>query len=368
MTTVGFLVNPIAGMGGRVGLKGTDGVVDEARQRGAIPVAPERAAQAMQTIDAPILTCSGRMGAASIPGPADIVYTPPDQTTAADTRKACRRFIDEGADAIVFCGGDGTARDIYSITGDTVPILGIPAGVKMYSAVFALTPAAASDIIQRYLDGTATIAEREIMDIDERNVRAGRMKIRRYGIAPTLTAPALVQRGKQLHHVHNEAKYKQQIASFLSLVIRRGTCILGGGSTTAAVASALNVQGSILGVDVVTDGRLAAADAGEADILAVLDGRRANIVVSPIGRQGCVLGRGNQQISPRVIKKAGVENVIVAATPHKLAETPTLFVDTGDAALDEVLAGHRQVITGYAMAQRREVRCLTAPSARAAAT
>lgn len=368
MTTIGFLVNPIAGMGGRVGLKGTDHVVEEARRRGATPVAPKRAAQAMKDVQAHVITCGGRMGTTCLNGNADIIYTPAGETTAVDTRRACRRFMDEGADAIIFCGGDGTARDIYSAAGQKVPILGIPAGVKMYSAVFALTPAAAGDVIQRYLDGRAAIAEREIMDIDERNVRTGRMEIQRYGVARTLTVPALVQRGKQLHHAHNEAASKRHIASFLSLVLRRGTCILGGGSTTAAIASALNVQGSMLGVDVVTNGRLVAADAGEADILSALDGGRANIVVSPIGRQGCILGRGNQQISPAVIKKVGVDNVIVAATPHKLAETPTLFVDTGDPALDEVLAGPRQVITGSAMAQRRQVRCLTAPSVRAAAT
>lgn len=368
MTAIGFLVNPIAGMGGRVGLKGTDGVVGEARRRGATPVASARAAQAMQDIQTRILTCSGRMGAACLTHGAEVVYTAPARTTAADTHRACRRFIDEDVDGIIFCGGDGTARDVYSTVGQQVPILGIPAGVKMYSAVFALTPTAAGDIIQRHLDGQAAIAEREIMDIDEHNVRAGRMNIQRYGVARTLTVPALVQRGKQLHHAHNEAASKRQIASFLSLVLRRGTCILGGGSTTAAVASALNVQGSMLGVDVVTDGRLAAADAGEADILTALDGRHAKIVVSPIGRQGCILGRGNQQISPRVIKKIGVDNVIIAATPHKLAETPSLFVDTGDAALDEALAGPRQIITGYALAQRRQVRCLTPRLVRAAAT
>ncbi len=358
MTAIGFLVNPIAGMGGRVGLKGTDDVVDEARRRGATPIAPERARQAMKDIQAHVFTCTGRMGAACLTQEAEVVYSPTAKTTAADTRKACRRFIDEGADAIIFCGGDGTARDVHSTVGQQIPILGIPAGVKMYSAVFALTPTAAGDVIRRFLNGQAAIAEREIMDIDEKNVRAGRMTIQRYGIARTLTVPALVQRGKQLHHVHNEAASKQQIASFLLLVLRRGTCILGGGSTTAAIASALNVQGSMLGVDVVTDGRLVAADAGEADILTVLDGRPTKIVVSPIGRQGCILGRGNQQISPRVIKKIGVGNIIVAATPHKLAETPTLFVDTGDAALDEMLAGPRQVITGYALAQRRQVRAV----------
>lgn len=284
MKTIGFLVNPIAGMGGRVGLKGTDEVVDEARRRGATPLAPARAIQAMKDINGRILTCAGRMGAACLDNVAGIVYTPSARTTAADTRAACRQFLDEGVDAIVFCGGDGTARDVYSVVGQQVPILGIPAGVKMYSAVFALTPAAAGNIIRRFQQGAAAVAEREIMDINERNVRAGRMIIRHYGTARTLTAPALVQRGKQLHHAVDETRCKQHIASFLSLVVRRRICILGGGSTTAALAAALNVPGSRLGVDVIADGRLVVRDGGETDILASLDGRPAYIVVSPMGR------------------------------------------------------------------------------------
>lgn len=368
MKTIGFLVNPIAGMGGRVGLKGTDYVVDEARRRGALPVAPARAIQAMRDIDGHVLTCAGDMGATCINNGAEVVYTPAARTTAADTRTACRRFLDKGVDAIVFCGGDGTARDIYSIVGQDVPILGIPAGVKMYSAVFALTPPAATVIIQHFLHDNAAVTEREIMDINERDMRNGRMNIRRYGIARTLTMPALVQRGKQLYHAVDETACKQQIASFLSLVVQRGICILGGGSTTAAIAAALDVQSSRLGVDVIIDSQLKVKDGSEADILTALDGRPAQIVVSPIGRQGCILGRGNQQISPAVIKKVGVDNLIIAATPHKLNETPSLFVDTGDPQLDHIVAGHRQIITGYAIAQRREIRCLTAPLAPVAST
>jgi len=368
MKTIGFLVNPVAGMGGRVGLKGTDGVAAEARRRGATPVAPARAVHAMHDIDGHVVTCTGDMGTACLSHPAEVVYTPPPATTAADTHTACQCFLDKGVDAIVFCGGDGTARDIYSIVGQTVPILGIPAGVKMYSAVFALTPKAAADIINRFLNDTAAVTEREIMDINEQDMRNGRIHIQRYGTARTLTAPALVQRGKQLYHTTDEIHHKQQIASFLSLALRRTTCILGGGSTTAAIAAALDVQASRLGVDVITDGRLTVKDGSEADILAAIDGRPAKIVVSPMGRQGCILGRGNQQISPAVIRAVGADNVIIAATPHKLAETPSLFVDTGDTGLDTALAGPRQIVTGYAMAQRRNVFSPAVPQAPAAAT
>jgi predicted polyphosphate/ATP-dependent NAD kinase len=238
----------------------------------------------------------------------------------------------------------------------------------MYSAVFALTPPAATTIIQHFLKDNAAITEREIMDINERDMRNGRMNIRRYGIARTLTMPALVQRGKQLYHAIDETTCKQQIASFLSLLVQRDICILGGGSTTATIATSLDIQSSRLGVDIIIDGQLEVYDGSEADILAALDGRPAQIVVSPIGRQGCILGRGNQQISPEVIKKVGIENLIIAATPHKLKETPSLFVDTGDPQLDQSLAGFWQIITGYAIAQRQEIRCLTAPLAPAAST
>lgn len=360
MKKIGFLVNPIAGMGGRVGLKGTDGMVEEAARRGAVPVAGGRAREAMSGIEkhAKILTCSSVMGEYYLEENSgknvEIVYDVSDKTSADDTKNACRKFLDEEADAIVFCGGDGTARDVLSVVGKRVPILGIPAGVKMHSSVFAVTPNAANRIITKFLQGDVSLVETEVIDIDEASFRRDDMKIKLYGYAISPYEKILMQMGKEIY-VAGEEVFKEGIASFLSLVMRKGTYILGGGSTTGRIADELGIENTLLGVDVVKDGKLIVKDAGEDEILRNLDGGKNRIIVSPIGRQGFVFGRGNQQISPGVIEAVGAENIIIVSTPYKLSRTPYLFVDTGSDTLNKKLSGWKSVITGFGMAERKKV-------------
>lgn len=361
MKKIGFLVNPIAGMGGRVGLKGTDGVAEEAARRGAVPVAGSRAEGAMAGLGkhAEILTCSSVMGEDHLERNSgknvEVVYDTPERTSADDTKNACREFLDRKADAIVFCGGDGTARDVLSVVGKKVPILGIPAGVKMHSSVFAVTPDAANKIMMKFLRGDASIAETEIMDVDERAFRRGKLKIKLYGYAVSPHEKILMQMGKEVFYSASEEIYREGISSFLSLVMKRGTYVLGGGSTTEGIAKELGVEKTLLGVDIVKDGKLVVKDAGEDEILRNLNGGKNRIVVSPIGSQGFVFGRGNQQISPGVIEVVGTENIIIVSTPYKLSRTPYLFVDTGSDSLNKKLSGWRSVITGFGMAERKKV-------------
>jgi predicted polyphosphate/ATP-dependent NAD kinase len=356
-------------MGGTVGLKGTDGLLAEALRRGAVPRARDRAVAAVRLLaEAPFfyLTCSGEMGEMELLEAGIVKYrvvheTSGPETTAEDTCRACRAFLESGVDLILFCGGDGTARDLYDVAGDTVPILGIPAGVKMYSSVFALTPEAAAALL---LQGPGKgekilLRDAEVMDVDEEAYRGGELRSRLHGIARSPYRPGLVQGAKQVFEDQDEERARDGIARFLAEVMEGTPDILyflGPGSTTAAIAALFGLSKTLLGFDAIRGGMLVAADANEQQMLTLLDEHpRARLVVSVIGAQGSVLGRGTQQVSPAVLRRIGADQVIVVATPHKLAVTPLLFVDTGDAEVDASFGRHISVISGYRIARRVKV-------------
>lgn len=364
---IGFLINPIAGMGGSVGLKGTDGLVDEALKLGAEPIATERAKKCMEelNVDHFILTCSGEMGEDALPNSSlryKVVYSFEGISTSEDTKNACRRFLEEGIELLLFCGGDGTARDVYSVVERKVPIIGIPAGVKMHSAVFAISPRSAAQIVGLFVEGKAEVRDAEVMDTDEDAYRRNELRMKVFGYARTPYEPVLVQHGKSLFQSVSEERAKEEIARFACEFMRDGSLyILGAGTTIHKIAELLDLgdEKTLLGVDAVKDGNLVAKDLNEQGLLQLLENEKntkAKIIVSPIGAQGFVFGRGNQQLSAKVIEKVRVENVIVLATPHKLNETPFLLVDTGSEELDEQLSGYMSVVCGYRMAQRKEVK------------
>ncbi len=349
-------------MGGAVGLSGTDGDVEEALRRGAVPRAHGRAVQALSPLSGDGIvwyTCAGPMGEDALLGAGigrfTVLYRPEEPTTATDTKTACRAFFDAGVDLIVFCGGDGTARDVFDAVGKEVPILGIPAGVKMYSAVFSVNPAAAAEIIRRA--GRIACRDSEVMDIDENAYRSGHLSSRLYGYASVPYIPERTQGGKQVFEHQDEERAKDDIAAFIGEIMLPDTLyIIGAGSTTARIMERLGLAPTLLGVDAVVNGEVVAYNADEKTLLALLDEHpRSKIVISPIGAQGFVLGRGNQQISPGVLRKAGLSNLIVVATPGKLAGTPLLYVDSGDPALDREVGDTILVISGYRIAQRKRV-------------
>ena len=360
---IGFLVNPIAGMGGPVGLKGTDGLAEEAIAMGARPRAMERARACLDLLskerDAILFfTASGSMGESCLEECGldyKVVYSALPVTSSRDTIRTCQAFLDEGVDLILFCGGDGTARDVAGIAGST-PILAIPAGVKMHSGVFAASPQAAADLVIRFLNGELNLRDTEIVDVDEELYRAGILQTKLYALAKTPYLPVLVAERKRIYSSDQEDEFKDQIALFASEFMRDGSAyIIGAGTTTSRIADILGLEKTLLGVDVVKDGRLMITDASEQDLLELLDREtRVMIIISPIGAQGFILGRGNQQLSAEVIRRVGIDKLIIISTPHKLAEIPYLLVDTGDEDLDESLAGMRQVVTGYRIAQMKD--------------
>jgi len=363
MKRIGFLINPVAGMGGAVGLKGTDGNVEEARLRGARPQAQDRAQITMARLSLQdglsFITCSGAMGETTLKetGVQDyqVIYQYNGESSAEDTRQAALAFKKTGVDLILFCGGDGTARDIFDAVGRDVPILGIPAGVKMYSAVFAIDPATAAELVTGY--DVASLRDSEVMDVDEEAYRAGELKTRLHGIARTPVLAGKVQISKHVFEEEDEERAKKEIARFIrEIMIRDVVYILGAGTTTDAIARELGIHKTLLGVDAIKNGKMVARDLSEKSLRVLLEqGQEAKIILSPIGAQGFILGRGNQQISARIVKAVGRENLIIVATPHKLRETPVLYVDSGDAVLDTEFGDTIQVISGYRMAQRKRI-------------
>jgi predicted polyphosphate/ATP-dependent NAD kinase len=270
------------------------------------------------------------------------------ETSAEDTKRAAREILAEGADLLLIGGGDGTMRDVIESIDMRVPVLGIPCGVKLQSAVFANTPEAAGDVAVRFLRDGLPTREAEVMDIDEDAYRKGQLsaKIMSYALVPY--EPVMVQRTKE-GSVSLELEDQRAIARWVVKLMERGRIyVLGPGTTTRAVSEELGIRDStLLGIDLILDHKLLARDVNEPQILEAIEGKPVGVILSPIGGQGFIFGRGNQQISPKIIRRVGKENLMVIATPEKLSHTPVLNVDTGDSELDSELRGYVQVITGY---------------------
>ncbi|GIT78595.1 ATP-NAD kinase [Leifsonia sp. LS1] len=393
--SIGLVVNPIAGIGGPAGLAGSDGaaVQREALRRGGRPRASERAREALAVLAAAhpgteVLTAAGPMGEDAVRAAGltpRVVYSRPvpasrgallrsfgaddrnespldGGTSGEDTARAAMALGAAGATLVLFAGGDGTARDVARGVPAGVPMLGIPAGVKMYSGCFAVGPAAAGALAAAWTDHPLPTAEAEVLDLDEETLRAGRPDPRLFALVPVPAAPGRTQARKASTPAsEREAVHRAAVGAVEQL--RPGTrYLLGPGSTTAEVGRVLGLDTTPLGVDVIEDGRMLARDVTADQALAAIAGHTARAVVTVIGGQGFVLGRGNQQLSPRVVAALGPHPLLVVATEQKLIDLAgrPLLVDTGDPALDARLAGHLTVVTGPAAASIYPVSAATA--------
>ncbi|MET9066936.1 ATP-NAD kinase family protein [Streptosporangium sandarakinum] len=377
--TVGLIVNPVAGIGGPAGLKGSDGagVQREALARGASPRAGERAALAVRALlarrpDTRIVTVAGPMGEDSVRAaggvPELVRQAPGDPSSPRDTTAAVEAMRD--VDLLLFAGGDGTARDVLD-GSPSCPVLGVPAGVKVYSGCFAVSPAAAGTTAAEFgrdagragetdgpestdgpgsTGGAGSTLAAEVVDLDEDAYRSGRVSPLLYG---TLRVPAARARlsGRKVGSSAAAPGSAEAIAREVAARMRPGVrYVLGPGATTMAVGRLLGLSTTLLGVDVVQDGELVAADVTERRLLGLVDGHETCAVLSVIGGQGFVLGRGNQQIGPAVLKKIMASGgLLVLATQQKLAGLGgrPLLADTGDPEADALVAGHVSVITGH---------------------
>jgi len=384
---LGLIVNPVAGVGGRVGLKGSDGaeILRQALELGAVRDAPRRARLALERLarvsdHVEVVTWPGEMGAdearaagfdprvlgtfsgrptwaaaerehghdeAALGAAGEFVLTSP-----ADTEQAARELVAAGVDLILFAGGDGTARNVCSAVGQRVPVIGVPAGVKIHSAVYATTPAAAGDVAALFLHerpAAVRLREGEVMDIDEEAFREDRVSAHLYGYLSVPYARGLTQSAKA-GGVAGEERALNDVATEVIRDMRPGALyILGPGTTTRTIMTRLGLEKTLLGVDAVLGGALAGSDLTEEGLLRLLQTHpEAHIVVTVIGGQGHIFGRGNQQISPAVIRRVGQAGITVIATQTKLLslEGRPLLVDTGEPALDAELHGYVKVVTG----------------------
>lgn len=357
---VGLIVNPIAGLGGPAGFKGTDApwVVERALSLGYRPTSPEKAARAVRTLverlpQVEFLCPRGVMGEDVLRGVGarvERVLDVPtsDRTTPEDTRTSAREMAEEGVALILFCGGDGTASDIVEVVDRRTPLLGIPAGVKMFSGVFAYSPEDAGLLAADYLAGRVGLRVGEVVDASEDLYRGGQLRLELRGYALTPDDPSRVQGTKEPTHATDEAVY-DGIAAYLREVMDPGTMyILGPGSTVLKVAERLGIEKTPLGVDVVLGGRLVARDVGARELEAIALRHRGpvKLILTPVGGSGVLLGRGNQQISKRVLERLRKSDLIVISHPVKLAGLRELRLDV-DRELRERFTGYVRVVTGY---------------------
>ncbi|GAA1965835.1 ATP-NAD kinase family protein [Catenulispora subtropica] len=344
------MINPVAGVGGRVGLKGSDGaeVQERAFALGAVARAGERATVALRELrsrrpDAAVLTAAGAMGedAAREAGLSPmVVYAPGDPTSAADTVAAARLLAPQ-VELLLFAGGDGTARDVLEAVGATVPVLGVPTGVKMHSAVFAVNPRAAGEVAA----SSSRLRDAEVVDRVDGSTQL-------FGYLRVPDIPTRVQQRKTGSSGITPDAVSGIATDLLDLAGPGGPLVLGPGTTTRAIAALWGVDVPVLGVNVLADKRLVAADVSGDELLKLVSADSpapARIAVTPIGGQGFLLGRGNQQLSPEVLRRVGLDRLHVVATEAKLAALGgrPFLVDTGDPELDHEFPAYLRVVTGH---------------------
>jgi predicted polyphosphate/ATP-dependent NAD kinase len=357
---IGLIVNPIAGIGGALAAHGSDSFADmaDAIRQGGIAVAEDRAIRALNALKRHtgafrLTAAAGSMGAyaaARCGIAAEVLnYPVPSSTSSDDTRAAAKAMAAADIEIIVFAGGDGTARDIYDAVDDRVALIGIPTGVKMHSAVFALSPEAAGETAARALNGNFDVRLAEIMDGDEAKRAAGRPAARLFGYARTPSFPRLFQAAKAARPDGGEAGIEALGRRLAREVDKDTLVILGPGTTTTAIKHAFGIEGSLLGADALRSGPCLATDANSTTLEQLArEASKTMILLGVIGGQGFVLGRGNQQISPHLLRICGTDAIHIVSTREKLLALPRteLHVDTDDAAVNLALTGYRRVLTG----------------------
>jgi predicted polyphosphate/ATP-dependent NAD kinase len=347
-------------MGGAVGLKGTDGkkTLREAIRKGAKSVSPEKGLRYLEEVQRrdkhiEFLIAPGKMGeniADQLKLEHELVGRIGRTTTSEDSMRIARLMKRRKADLIVFCGGDGTARDVLKGVGQDTPVLGVPAGVKIYSSVFAINPVAAAESTVAFLHDQIPKRLGDVVDVDEAAFRENRLSVKLFGHLTTPDSGPLMQGSKSATGSSEDAELDAIAEYFQEKIDPAYTYVLGPGSTLERIAKRLGVKKTLLGIDAVKgNGTLLGIDMDEKALLGLVGKNPTKIVISPIGGQGFLFGRGNQQITPDVIRKVGIENITVVGSRNKIQalHPRRLLTDSGDDEIDRQLRGYIRVITGY---------------------
>jgi len=371
MVRLGLLVNPDAGLGGRLGLKGSDGQAELARSKGAEDRSGPRMRLMLEYFSKlrrsgfegiEWVSSEGRMGTDWFPQGATIgsvrtTHSSSGSTSADDTATAVGALLEEGIDLLVYAGGDGTTRDIVAALDSAgspgTPVIGVPTGVKMHSGCFAASPKAAAEVLSAWLDGDLLLASTEVLDLDEERYRQGEWVVQLYAEAMTPASPRWMQGSKQRIEASDEEDTTEGLADHIrELVISEdGLVIWGSGGTLRAIAEMNGFQPTNLGIDATLGNEQVGTDLDETGLLEILSSHTGpvTLLLSPMGGQGFLIGRGNLQLSPEVLRAIGIDNILGVVTPAKLLTVRRLRIETGDANLDAEFAAKRymKVLQGY---------------------
>jgi predicted polyphosphate/ATP-dependent NAD kinase len=354
---IGLIVNPIAGMGGAVGLKGTDGTMyKKAVELGARPKTPDRTKEFLSHIrhkeEIELFVAPGKMGETYVKERKiqfTVIGRVEKETSAEDTKRIAQKMLNIPVDLLIFVGGDGTARDIYDAVDSAVPCVAVPAGVKIFSSVFATSARAAAELADSFIEGMNT-TEKEVLDIDEASFRNDKLSSKRYGYLQVPDVVRALQGGKESSQTGTSiVENKKEIARYVVETLDAHTLyLLGPGTTVRAITTAMGLPKTLLGVDALVDNELVGTDINEREILRLFQRyEKRKIIVTPIGGNGFIFGRGNKQFTPRVLKTVGRKNILIVGNKTKIATLDSLRMDTGDEEADRLFCGYAAVITDY---------------------
>ena len=351
------VVNPDAGLGGRLGFKGSDGRAAEARAAGAEDRAGPRMRQCLEKLSElarepiEILAWDGRMGGDWIPGEYTSTGKTPDTTDATSTSEFIKAHT---PDLFLYAGGDGTTRDIVEALGDReIPLVGVPGGVKMHSGCFATTPKAAAEVVWSFFTGDLMVARTEVMDLDEEVYRKGEWKVKMYGEAFTPASPRWMQGAKEQVQRESEEETLEAMSLHIANLVEENPDLMlvwGSGGTLRQMCKQIGHDSTLLGIDIQHAGKMY-NDLNESGLLEIIHEHKGEIklLLSPMGGQGFLIGRGNLQLSPEVLRSIGTDNILGIATPAKLLGLNELRIDTGDEDLDAEIRAKKylKVLQGY---------------------
>ena len=371
MVRIGVIANPDAGLGGRLGLKGSDGQAELARSKGAEDRSGPRLESMLrhfsrihrdESTEIEWITSSGRMGTEWIPDELQIgtiseVHQSSGNTSASDTQDAVAMLLDHGIDLLVYSGGDGTTRDIVSSLSDSespeLPVIGVPSGVKMHSGCFASSPKAAAEVLSAWIHGDLLVSSTEVLDLDEELYRKGKWVVRLYAEAFSPNSPRWMQGSKELIQTESEEDIIVGLSDHIeeSIAEEGRLVIWGSGGTLREIGANIGFELTTLGIDATIGSEQVGTDLAESGIIELLESHDGpvTLLLSPMGGQGFLIGRGNLQLSPAVLSSIGIENILGVVTPAKLLTVRALRIETGDESLDEEFASKRymKVLQGY---------------------
>ena len=369
MPRLGLLTNPDAGLGGRLGLKGSDGQAEYARSQGAEDRSGPRMRAMLEHFlaiggdgldDCHWVTSDGRMGTDWIPEGiknVDCAHSSSGTTSAEDTSTAISSILDSDIDLLIYAGGDGTTRDIVAALTEydapELPVIGVPTGVKMHSGCFASSPKAAAEVLASWISGDLLVASTEVLDLDEDLYRQGKWVVRIYAEVMTPSSPRWMQGAKMRVEASGEGEIVEGIAEHIqeTLVEEDRLVLWGSGGTLRSIGELIGFELTTLGIDATRGSEQVGTDINESEILEILDSHvgTVTLLLSPMGGQGFLIGRGNLQLSPSVLRKVGIDGILGVVTPAKLLTLRSLRIETGEAELDTLFSEKKylKVLQGY---------------------